>query len=77
MKIEVLGSNCKRCKSLEEIVRKVVSNNNIEAEIEKITDLQIIMNYGVMNIPALVVDGIVKSTGKVPKAKQILGFIKG
>jgi len=77
MKIEILGSNCKKCKKLEEVVRKVIEDNNIEAEVEKVTDMKIIVEYGVMSIPALVIDGKVRSTGKVLKEKQVLDFIQG
>ena len=65
MKIEILGSGCAKCKSLEKNVRQAVSELGIKAEIVKVEDVMEIVNYGVMGTPALVVDGKVKSSGKV------------
>jgi small redox-active disulfide protein 2 len=75
MKIEILGSNCKKCKKLEEVVRKVVAENNIDATIEKVKDTKKIIEYGVMTIPALVIDGKVKSSGKLLSERQVLNLI--
>ncbi|HUV08949.1 MAG TPA: thioredoxin family protein [Spirochaetia bacterium] len=77
MKIQVLGSGCPKCKKLEENARAAVTAAGIRAEIEKVTDLDEIMNMGVMMTPALAVDGIVKSTGKVLSRDQIAEILKG
>ena len=71
MEIKVLGTGCKKCKTLEENVKKALKAANIEASIEKVEDLKDIMEYGVMNTPALVINGEVKSTGKVLKPVEI------
>jgi len=71
MEIKVLGTGCKKCKTLEENVKKALEAANIEASIEKVEDLKDIMEYGVMNTPALVINGEVKSTGKVLKPVEI------
>ncbi len=71
MKIKILGAACKKCKSLEANARKAVEELGIEAEIEKVTDMQAIIGYGVMSIPALVINDDVKSVGKVLNVKQI------
>jgi len=65
MKIEILGSGCAKCKSLEASVKQAVKELGIKAEIVKVEDIMEIVNYGVMGTPALVVDGKVKSAGKV------------
>jgi len=65
-KIEILGTGCPKCKKLEEQVRVAASELNLECQIDKIEDIQKIMAHGVMMTPALVVDGKVKVTGKVP-----------
>lgn len=71
MNIKVLGTGCKKCKTLEENARAAVQNKGVEATIEKIEDVQAIIGYGVMSTPALVIDEKVVSKGKVLKAKDI------
>lgn len=76
MKVKVLGTGCAKCKFLEERVAKVAADHNIDIEMEKVTDINDIMSYGVMMTPGLVVDGDVKSSGKIPGEKQILEWIQ-
>jgi small redox-active disulfide protein 2 len=64
-KIQVLGSGCPKCQKLAANVEQAAKDLGIEFEIEKVTDINEIMSYGVMMTPALVVDGDVKSVGKV------------
>lgn len=71
MKIEILGTGCPKCKALEENARKAVQESGRKAEVVKVTDIGKIVGYGVMSTPALVVDGKVKSTGRVPGAGEI------
>ncbi len=73
--IKVLGTGCPKCNSLEKLTRKVVSDNNIEAEIEKVEDIMDIMNYGIMRTPALVVEGKVKVSGRLPSEKELKEFL--
>jgi len=77
MKIQILGSGCPKCKLLEQNAREAVAGAGISAEIEKVTDIDEIMNMGVMMTPALVLDGTVKSVGKVLTKDQIISIIKG
>ena len=67
MEIKVLGPGCPKCQQTEKIVKETVAESGIEAQVEKITDIMKIMTYGVMGTPAVVVDGQVKSSGKIPK----------
>jgi small redox-active disulfide protein 2 len=76
MEIKVLGPGCPRCGQTEKIVKEVVAEAGVEATVEKITDVMQIMSYRVMSTPAVVVDGQVKSAGKVPKKEEIMGWIK-
>ena len=69
--IKVLGSGCARCNQLADVVKAVVSADGIEAEIEKIEDIQQIISWGVMSTPALVVDGQVCCKGRVPSADEL------
>jgi len=76
MTIKVLGTGCKKCLTLEAKVKELVQQNNIDASVEKITDLNAIMSYGIMMTPALVVNEKVKSFGVIPKDDQILSWLK-
>ncbi len=71
MKIQILGTGCPKCKQLEANAREAVAAKGVEAEIEKITDIDQIMEMGVMMTPALVIDGEVRSVGKVLTVDQI------
>lgn len=71
MEIKILGAGCKNCKLLEENTKKAVAELGIDANIEKVEEMQEIMSYGVMSTPALVVDGKIKSAGRVLKSEDI------
>lgn len=74
-KIQVLGTGCPKCKKLAELAEEAAKELNIPYELEKVTDLNDIMEFGVMITPALVVDGEVKLAGRLPKIgdlKQML-----
>mgnify|MGYP001615446652 FL=1 len=66
LNIKVLGPGCANCVTLEKLCKEVVAENNIEAEIEKVTDYKEIMSYGIMSTPGLVVNGKVVHNGKLP-----------
>ncbi len=69
--IKVLGTGCPKCHSLEKLTRKAVSETGIDAEIEKVEDIMEIMNYGIMKTPALVINGEVKISGRLPSDKEL------
>jgi small redox-active disulfide protein 2 len=71
MKIEILGSGCPKCKLLEANARKALEETGKKAEIVKVTDINKIIEYGVMSTPAIVIDGKVKSFGKVADVSEI------
>jgi small redox-active disulfide protein 2 len=75
-KIEILGMGCAKCNQLTEQAKEAVKELGIEAEVIKVQDIKTITNYGVLITPALVVDGVVKVAGKVPKLEQIKEWIK-
>ena len=75
IKIEVLGPGCANCKVLYERARLAAQELDLEFEIEKITDINVIMGYRVMSTPALVVDGVVKLSGRVPSVEQLKGVL--
>ncbi len=76
MDIKVLGPGCAKCQQTEKIVKEAVAEAGVDAQVEKITDIMKIMTYRVMGTPAVVVDGQVKSTGKVPKKEEVKNWIK-
>ena len=75
MKIEVLGTDCAKCKTLYENVKKAVEESGKTAEVAKVEEIPKIMAYGVMSTPALVIDGQVKFSGKVASIGEILGLL--
>jgi small redox-active disulfide protein 2 len=77
MKIQVLGAGCPKCQALERHVREAVAELGIGADIEKVTDIESIMAAGVMMTPALAIDGVVKSVGRVLTKDQVLQYLKG
>jgi len=77
VKLQILGTGCPKCKQLEQNAREAVAAMGIEAVVEKVTDLDEIMNMGVMMTPALAIDGDVKNVGKVLTKDQIIAIVKG
>ena len=71
MNIKVLGGGCKSCEMLLKAAREAVAARGVDAEVEYITAWEKIMTYGVMRMPALLIDGRVVSAGKVLKAKEV------
>jgi small redox-active disulfide protein 2 len=76
MRIEVLGMGCSKCNTLYGNVRKAATELGIRPEIEHVRDLDKIADYGVMSTPALVIDGKVMSSGRIPSAEEIKGWLK-
>ena len=74
--IKVLGPGCSKCQQTEKIVKEAVAESGVEASVEKVTDTMEIAGYGVFGTPAVVVDGEVKSVGKIPKKQDVLGWIR-
>ncbi len=77
MKIEVLGPGCPRCQALEVNARQAASELGIDAEIEKVADMGRIVGYGVMSTPGIVVDGVLKGSGRLFSVEEIKAFLKG
>ena len=71
MKLQVLGPGCPKCKKLAELTESAAQELGIEYELEKVTDINDIMSFGVMMTPALAVNGQVKVSGKVPSLDEI------
>jgi len=69
--LKILGTGCPKCRKLEAMVREHVATHKIEAEISHVTNLDEIMEYGVIVTPALVVDNEIKISGKLPSEKEL------
>jgi small redox-active disulfide protein 2 len=76
MKIQVLGPGCAKCKQLAANVEKVVAELGIDALVEKVEDVREIMKFRVLSTPALVIDGTVKSLGRVLKPEAIKDLLR-
>jgi small redox-active disulfide protein 2 len=75
MEIKVLGPGCARCHQAETVVREAVAEAGVAVDVEKVTDVMKIAGYGVFGTPAVVIDGEVKSVGKIPKKEEVLAWI--
>lgn len=75
MEIKVLGPGCARCRGTEQLVSSAVQEAGITASVEKVTDFREMMSLGVMATPAVVIDGRVMCTGRVPSKDEILHWI--
>ena len=75
MQIKVLGPGCAKCQETEREVKEAVSEAGVDVTVEKVTDVMEIATYGVFVTPAVVIDGEIKSVGKVPKKQDVLSWL--
>ena len=73
--IKVLGTGCPKCQTMTNVVKEVVSENNIDATIEKIEDIMKIMEFNVMSTPALVIDDVIVIKGRIPSKEEVLTLL--
>ena len=76
MKLQILGPGCAKCEMLARHAEEAARALGLDYELVKVTDLLEITKFGVMMTPALVVDGVVKVSGRVPTAEAIKGLLK-
>lgn len=76
MEIKVLGPGCPRCQQAEKNVKEALTETGVKAGIEKVTEAMKIAGYGVMGTPAVVIDGEVKSVGKIPSKEDVKSWIQ-
>lgn len=74
-KIQILGTGCPKCKQLAENAETAAGELGIEHVLEKVTDINEIMTFGVMLTPGIAIDGVVKSSGKVSSKEEIKGWL--
>ncbi len=75
MEIKVLGPGCPNCHKTEEVVKMALLEAGLPAKVEKVTGMMEIASHGVMRTPAVVVDGQVKCSGKVPSLAEVLSWL--
>ena len=75
MDIKVLGPGCLKCQQTEKIVKETVAESGVEATVEKVINVMEIAKYDVFGTPAVVIDGDVKSVGKIPSKNDIKGWL--
>jgi len=75
MEIKVLGTGCANCKNLEKAVMNSLAELNINADVEKVEDIQKIISYGIMRTPGLVINGKVVISGRVPSQNELKEII--
>lgn len=76
IEVKILGPGCKKCNQVEEIVRQVIEEHHIPAQIEEISGMDKIAEFGVLSTPAVVIGGDVKCTGRIPEPHEILQWLK-
>jgi len=76
MVVQILGTGCPKCQALEANARSAIQSFGLQADVRKVTDLNEIMRMGVMVTPALAIDGVVKSTGRILAAAQIADLLR-
>ena len=76
MKIKILGVGCSKCEKVEKNVKKVVDGIGIHAEVENVTDIVDMMEYGIMMTPAIVINNEIKCQGRIPSIEEIKGWLQ-
>ena len=76
MEIKVLGTGCMKCQKLYDATKRVLDQEGIEAKLVKVEQLEEIMKHGVVMTPGLMIDGELKSSGKVPREKKLVEWIR-
>lgn len=77
MVVKVLGPGCAKCNEAEQLVRKLIEKTGSDAVCEKVSDLKEMMQMGVMSTPAVVIDGQIKCTGRVPSVYEVTSWLAG
>lgn len=77
MRIKILGTGCAKCNRLEQLAKETVAELGLTATFEHVTEMQDIMAYQVMSTPALVIDEVVKASGRIPNREEIAGWLQG
>lgn len=74
--VKVLGAGCTKCKVLHQRLMELKTENGLDFDLVKVTDIREIISYGIMATPGLIINGVVKSVGTVPKDSQLMQWLK-
>jgi len=77
MVIKILGGGCPKCEKLEKLAKEALTDLNIEAQVIKVKNMQDILQYDILETPALVLDEVVKSSGRIPAKEEIMNWLEG
>ena len=77
MEIRILGAGCPRCKELEKRTLNALTQLNVAADVQKVKDINEIAKYGVLGTPGLIINGKIKSSGRIPSLEEITSWIRG
>ena len=77
MKIQILGTGCPKCKQLADHAERAATELGIDYELEKVTDMEEILSFGIMMTPGLAIDGEVQSSGRVLSVDKLKGVLQG
>lgn len=75
MKIKVYGPGCARCKRTEEIVRRALAETGVQAEVEKVSDIEELARAGILMTPAVAVNDAIKASGRIPKLDEVKAWV--
>ncbi len=76
MEIKILGPGCAKCDKTIDAVNEAVAETGVDAKVTKVTDTMEIASYGIFGTPAVIIDGEVKSVGKIPSKDDVAGWLK-
>ena len=76
MKVKILGTGCSRCKEVEKRTMNALAELNVAADVQKVSDIQDIASYRIFSTPGLVINGKVKSSGRIPSVAEIKSWVK-
>lgn len=76
MEIRILGTGCPNCQRLERVAREAAQEAGVQAEFVKVTDIREIMTYPILGTPGLIINGQVKSSGRIPRKEEIIAWLK-
>lgn len=74
--IKILGTGCQKCQTMTGLIKEVIAENNINATVEKVEDIEQIMKYNIMTTPAMVIDDVVTIKGRIPSKNEVLELLK-
>lgn len=76
MQVKILGTGCPNCQRLERVAREAAQEAGVQVEFVKVTDIQEIMAYPILGTPGLVINEVVKSSGRIPRKEEIIAWLR-